>query len=173
MPEIPVNSIVGFLGVVSLIIGFFLALAGSQIVKVEKVSVEPGPRTWGFGLGLLAVGAALLIIDASRPPITDAPLTEGSSAHVTRTATPTAEIVLDIQPTPTSPEVTQETIEAAISAASATPIQVGTGVDVGRTYEDPTFGIRVKPGYSVEQIIRPAIIGPTDVAIGPDNSLYI
>jgi hypothetical protein len=49
MPERPVSSVLGFLGVISLIVGFFLTLAGSQIIKVEKVCVEPGSRTWGVG----------------------------------------------------------------------------------------------------------------------------
>jgi hypothetical protein len=63
MPQLPVNSIVGFLGVLLLIFGFFLALAGTQILSIERVSVAPGRKTWGFGLLLLVLGLSLVIVD--------------------------------------------------------------------------------------------------------------
>jgi hypothetical protein len=173
MPQIPVNSIVGFVGVLSLIVGFFLALAGSQIIRVEKVSVEPGPRTWGFGLGLLLVGAALLIADASGLPSPPTLTAEEPPSDMTYSASSTPPSVIDVESSPASAEATPVSTQSPALTPIASPIEVGTGVDVGQVYQDLMFGIRVRTGYAVEQIIRPAIIGPTDVAVGPDDTLYI
>ena len=50
MEGIPVNSVTGFIGLALLVFGLFLLLTGMQIIKIEKVSVAPGVRTWGVGI---------------------------------------------------------------------------------------------------------------------------
>jgi uncharacterized membrane protein len=106
MPEIPVNSIVGFLGVLLLIFGFFLAIAGSQIIKIVKVSVAPGPRTWGFGIVLLIAGLALIILDVSNFYLISYSATEETIADIPPTL---------VQVSPTTKEVPSESTTIAIS----------------------------------------------------------
>jgi hypothetical protein len=60
MPPIPIPSALNYLGVFFLIFGFFLLIAGSGVIKVEKISVKPGCATLAFGAFLIIVGFAFL-----------------------------------------------------------------------------------------------------------------
>jgi hypothetical protein len=42
MPELPVSSPLSYVGLFLLISGFFLVVAGLNIVRVEKITVKPG-----------------------------------------------------------------------------------------------------------------------------------
>jgi hypothetical protein len=86
----------------------------------------------------LVVGAGLLILDASQPPLSNSRLTEGITTDVTRAGRPTSETVLDIEPTPTSAEVIQETIETAVSAAGAAPSEASSWILIISENGDPT-----------------------------------
>ncbi|KAA3657894.1 MAG: hypothetical protein DWQ04_26730 [Chloroflexi bacterium] len=61
MPDVPINSPLGYVGVVLLLFGFFLILAGSGIVKIEKITVSQGAKTWGFGGFMVIVGVIFLL----------------------------------------------------------------------------------------------------------------
>lgn len=61
MPDIPVTSPLGYVGVFLAVSGFFLILAGFNIIKVEKITVTPGRKTWAFGIFLVIVGIAFLL----------------------------------------------------------------------------------------------------------------
>ena len=63
MPGIPISSSLGYVGVFLLLAGFFLILAGLRIIKVEKVSVTPGRKTWTLGVVLAVFGIAFLLPD--------------------------------------------------------------------------------------------------------------
>jgi hypothetical protein len=63
MPDIPVTTPLGYIGVFLAVFGFFLILAGFNIIRVEKIIVEPGRKTWMFGIGLVIVGIAFLFPD--------------------------------------------------------------------------------------------------------------
>jgi sugar lactone lactonase YvrE len=164
MAQLPVNSIVGFLGVLLLLFGFFLALAGSQILRIEKVSVAPGPRTWGFGLVLLVIGLSLVIVDAGNLILPSLPVSEESitSGKSEPTTIPPTVAAADVEPTP-----------LAIPTSEIAPTQTSPDIGEPQPSPDAPLGIEVPSGYKVEHILRPAIIGPTDVAIGPDGVLYI
>lgn len=61
MPDIPVSSPLGYIGVFLLILGIFLILAGFNIIKIQQVTVASGKKTYVFGIiftlvGLLSVG---------------------------------------------------------------------------------------------------------------------
>jgi len=80
MPTIPIPSALNYLGVFFLIFGFFLLIACSGVIKVEKISVKPGCATLVFGAFLIIVGFAFLFPElkskASVPaltPTTDIP----------------------------------------------------------------------------------------------------
>jgi hypothetical protein len=72
MPEIPVSSALGYLGVFLLIAGVFLIAAGFGIIRVEKIIVTRGMKTTLFGIILAVLGAASLLpeITASLPNAT-------------------------------------------------------------------------------------------------------
>ena len=87
MPNIPIPSALNYLGVFFLIFGFFLLIAGSGVIKVEKISVKPGCATLVFGAFLIIVGFAFLIPEiksaASIPT-----LTPTSTVSISTTDTP-------------------------------------------------------------------------------------
>lgn len=63
MPDIPVTSPLSYVGVFLLLLGFFLVLAGLGILTIEKVTVKPGAKTWGFGIIMAMLGTSLLLLD--------------------------------------------------------------------------------------------------------------
>jgi len=65
MPSIPVNTALGFIGFLLVLVGGFLLLAGLGIVGVEKISVKPGKPTWILG-GVFAI-LGILLISFSEP----------------------------------------------------------------------------------------------------------
>ncbi len=65
MPEIPITTPFGYLGVFLSILGFFLIVAGLGILNVEKISVKPGRGTWIIGILIAIVGLGLLFFEAN------------------------------------------------------------------------------------------------------------
>lgn len=61
MPDIPITSPLEYLGVILLLIGVILILAGIKIIKIEKVTINPGRKTWVSGLLLLCLGLVFLV----------------------------------------------------------------------------------------------------------------
>jgi hypothetical protein len=60
MPSLSVDSIASFLGIIALLAGAFLILAGFGVVKIEKITVTPGRLTWGLGIVLSIIGVVFL-----------------------------------------------------------------------------------------------------------------
>jgi hypothetical protein len=89
MPDIPVPEPLGYIGVVFVIAGFFLFIAGLGIFNIDKLTIRPGIQTWVLGLFVALVGILFLMpyIRVAIPPI---------PANAT-TTTPT----LTLAPTPT------------------------------------------------------------------------
>ncbi len=56
-------STMSYIGVLALAAGLFLILAGFGVIKIEKITVTPGPLTWGFGIILALVGIFFLLPD--------------------------------------------------------------------------------------------------------------
>ena len=48
MPDIPVGSALDYVGVLLLVFGFFLIVAGLGIIKIEKITVKPGIELLSF-----------------------------------------------------------------------------------------------------------------------------
>ncbi len=65
MPSIPVHTAMGFVGLLLTALGVFLFLAGFNIIKIEKISVQGGKTTWIFGTVCVAIGLVLLITNES------------------------------------------------------------------------------------------------------------
>jgi len=60
MFDIPNNPSSTYLIYSLIFLGIFLFISGLNIIKVEKVSVKPGLKTWVIGLVLVIAGAVLL-----------------------------------------------------------------------------------------------------------------
>src|SRR5215510_1978261 len=63
MPSIPVTTPLGYIGVFFVIAGFFLVIAGIELIKIEKLTITPGRKTWGIGLLLATIGVLFLLPD--------------------------------------------------------------------------------------------------------------
>jgi uncharacterized protein with LGFP repeats len=63
MPSIPVINPLGYIGVFFVIAGFFLVIAGIELIKIERLTITPGRKTWGIGLLLAVVGVLFLLPD--------------------------------------------------------------------------------------------------------------
>jgi len=63
MPSIPISSASGYLGVFFLLVGFFLIAAGTGILKIEKITIAIGRKTWILGLLCVVAGVIFLILD--------------------------------------------------------------------------------------------------------------
>ncbi len=126
MPKIPVQSALSYLGVFFLIVGFFLVLAGIDIVRVEKLTVKPGRRTWGFGILLALLGILFLVPDitdvlrqASGPAVT---VTKDTPITVTVPATDTPMLPAST-PSPTDTPVLPTPIPTPTSTPTVSPVQ--------------------------------------------------
>ena len=117
MPEIPVSSPLSYVGVFLLISGFFLVVAGLSIIRVEKITVKPGSKTWGFGIVLVVFGAAFLlpeIISSLTQHPTPTPAV-ALTVSLTNTPTPTQEIPRTSEPEPVTNTPTIEPTDTLTS----------------------------------------------------------
>lgn len=64
--NIPADPSLGYIAVVLFLIGFFLFITGLGIVRIEKITVHTGIKTWILGLFLM-LGSA--VIGLSRVPV--------------------------------------------------------------------------------------------------------
>jgi len=114
MPNIPVTSPLGYLGVLFVISGLFLVLAGAGAVQLEKLTVKPGIKTLSLGIFVVALGLFFLLPDLNTSlsffltptptlesivvPATDTPF--GLSANISETtpAIQPAEILITDTP---------------------------------------------------------------------------
>ncbi len=63
--NIPINSPVGFIGLVLLGLGVFFVLAGLDIFSIQQITVHKGKRTWGIGIIFVISGIVLLYPEAT------------------------------------------------------------------------------------------------------------
>jgi len=59
--DIPINSIMGYIGLALLVFGVFMVLAGLDIISVQQVTVKKGRRTWIMGIVFALIGIGLLL----------------------------------------------------------------------------------------------------------------
>lgn len=88
MPTIPVATPLGYAGVFFVIAGIFLVIAGLDILKIEKLTITTGRKTWGTGLILAIVGLIFLLPDinsAIEPIATPTPVFLSATPDLTTT----------------------------------------------------------------------------------------
>ena len=49
MPDVPIESPLGYIGVVFLMAGALLVLAGLDVIRIDKVTIRRSRRTWVIG----------------------------------------------------------------------------------------------------------------------------
>jgi hypothetical protein len=65
MPNIPITSAMGYVGVFLLLFGAFLIISGIGILKIEKVTIMSGKKTWATGVITVLVGVLFLLPEIS------------------------------------------------------------------------------------------------------------
>jgi hypothetical protein len=131
MPSIPVTSPLGYIGVFFVIAGFFLVIAGIELIKIEKLTITPGRKTWGFGLLLAALGLLFLLPEIIPPPIPSPPVptaVDTFAPNLTPTSpVPTSTSATIVQPTPTPIIDIPLTLTAAPLFVACITSRTGTG----------------------------------------------
>jgi hypothetical protein len=149
MPSIPVVNPLGYIGVFFVIAGFFLVIAGIELIKIEKLTITPGRKTWGIGLLLATIGVLFLLPDihsaispSSVPAAVDTvasntippPAGTGTISTIIQPTSanlipqPTSANIIPLAETPTSRPLTQGAITAAPQAVACVTSQTGSGV---------------------------------------------
>jgi len=69
--NIPVNSIVGYIGLALLVFGVFMVLAGFDVISIQQVTVRKGKKTWILGIVFALLGVLLLLpeLGSSAPAV--------------------------------------------------------------------------------------------------------
>ncbi len=71
MPQIPITSTFGYLGVALVSLAIFLFLTGSGIIKFKSVSVMLGKTTIGFSIFLILIGSIFIVLDNKSASVTN------------------------------------------------------------------------------------------------------
>ena len=58
---IPINSIMGYIGLALLVFGAFMVLAGFDVISIQQVTVRKGKKTWILGIVFALLGIWLLL----------------------------------------------------------------------------------------------------------------
>lgn len=120
MPSIPISSAAGYLGVFFLLVGFFLIAAGTGILKIEKITVTIGRRTWVLGLLCALAGIVFLFVDVRSPENPAKPPTPSSAGtqpqvefDPTHQAVLVYKVIVDMANVYTEPDTTSSVVESA------------------------------------------------------------
>lgn len=89
MPSIPIATPLGYVGVFLVVAGLSLIIAGLGILKLEKITIAPGRRTWAIGLLLAFLGVLFLMPDIRAASTTASPQ-PGAAPSVSLTPNSTA-----------------------------------------------------------------------------------
>lgn len=125
MPDMPVSSPLSYVGMFLLLAGFFLILAGLKIIRVERITVTPGLKTWGSGLALILLGAVFVLPEIANPftqyPIPTTALTLSPESFInapTQAVQPTSEPEPVLETPTIKPTDTLVSIDVLICARS-------------------------------------------------------
>ena len=74
--NIPINSIMGYIGLALLVFGAFMILAGFDVISIQQVTVRKGRKTWILGIAFALLGIMLLLPEfRTSTPATPSPTT--------------------------------------------------------------------------------------------------
>lgn len=66
--NIPINSILGYIGLAMLVFGVFMVLAGFDVISIQQVTVRKGKKTWILGIVFTLFGIWLLLPELRTAP---------------------------------------------------------------------------------------------------------
>ncbi len=138
MPAIPVSSPLSYVGVFLLISGFFLVVAGLNIIRIEKITVKPGSKTWGFGIILVVFGAVFLLPEIVNSFTQHPTPTPTATLSVSLTNTPAQEIPRTSEPEPVTDAPTIEPTATPTIEPTATPTVEPTATPTVEPTATPT-----------------------------------
>lgn len=164
MPTIPVPTPLGYVGVFFVIAGIFLVIGGLNILKIEKLTVATGRKTWITGLLIATIGILFLL-----PEI-------GSALNVPVLPKPTA---TPVQPTPT-PTVDFTIFADRAWQDSGVNIETGDMVSIkyleGTWQIDPTYQAVDATGYfgqSYSGLVQDAPVGALLAHVGNGKAFLV
>jgi hypothetical protein len=130
MPPIPANTSIGFIGVILALAGLFLVLAGLGIIKIEKLSVTVGRKTWLFGIFLAIIGVGLMLLDV------------GSSRS--QAPTPNSSTTgLALTPSENQPTWTPASVRPTAPTPTPTPMMISFGSSI--LFDETHSGLSLDP----------------------------
>jgi len=65
--DLPFTSPLSYIGVFLLLLGVLLVLSGLGILRIEKITIQPGSRTLVVGVVIIFLGGGALFIEISKP----------------------------------------------------------------------------------------------------------
>ncbi len=99
MPDMPVNTIFGYFGVMAFLFGVILVLSGAGVIKLLDISIQEGQKTLAFGIVFILVGAGLISLDlnglpsSNRQPVLISELPNGTATPMVISSEP--RVVID------------------------------------------------------------------------------
>jgi hypothetical protein len=137
MPDIPVPEPLGYIGAFLVLAGLFLFIAGLGIINIEKLTIQPGRKTWGIGLLVTFVGILFLI-----PYIRTAMPTMPAKAN---TVTPTLTLAPTLTPIPcafhSKPTTRQPFPPSGLIGSIKSPVHCEMGIISSRQSPITTEGV--------------------------------
>ncbi len=74
--NIPINSVLGYIGLALLVFGVFMVLAGLDVISIQQVTVRKGKKTWILGIVFALLGIWMLLPELrTTPPAVSSPET--------------------------------------------------------------------------------------------------
>ena len=118
MPNMPANTLLGYIGTVFFFFGIFLIFAGLGVIKVQQVTVTKGTKTFIAGVIIAVIGGALVLSD-SRNTATE------SSVNISSTETTSARTIKSQSSEITLPNPTLIAASTATSGQDIVNIKLG------------------------------------------------
>jgi hypothetical protein len=120
--NIPSDPSLAYVAIILFLSGFFLFIAGLDIIKVEKITVARGAKTWVLGVVLMATSLALgLAIQRG----TDVPATVTTAAPQESTVTTSRPAAEDTSTVPPATRTEEPTTSSKPSRVKYTNLAVG------------------------------------------------
>ncbi len=148
MPEMPANSLLGYIGTMFFLLGVFLILSGLGIIKIQQITVNKGAGTLITGIIISIIGGFLISTDFNPGKVPE------NSSAITLTSTS----IIQSTPIIENPTV----IPAYVAAANEEIINIGwrdevpvlnsaITISLDTAYNENSIGISVRsPGYPRE-----------------------
>lgn len=98
--NIPINSVMGYIGLALLVFGVFMVLAGFDVISIQQVTVRKGRKTWILGFVFALLGIWLLLPEFGTTPSVNSSLEPSESLLVATTVTNSVPSSKDVSGSP-------------------------------------------------------------------------